>query len=71
MESPIKENELKTDLENLPEEKVLQERTLIYSPVKNRESFIDKKIRMLNEAESFGRQSLDCLGIRPRLSRIG
>jgi len=49
----------------------LQERTSIYSPVANRENFIDKKIRLLNEQESFGRQSLDCLGIKPRLSKIG
>ena len=25
----------------------------------------------MNEADAFGRQSLDCLGIKPRLSKIG
>jgi hypothetical protein len=51
--------------------------------VKNRESFIERKIRMLEEQdkeentavggssnEETGRPSLDCLGIKPRLSRV-
>lgn len=54
-----------------------QKRESVYSPVKNRESFVDRKLRLLNEQqepateEEFGRKSLDCLGIKPRLSRIG
>ena len=47
-------------------------RPSVYSPVKNRESFIEKKIKAINiEDEDFGRQSLDCVDFRPRLSLVG
>lgn len=57
-------------LEEAPEEQI--NRPSVYSPVKNRESFIDKKIKAINNnEEDFGRQSLDCVDFRPRLSLVG
>lgn len=54
---------------------IAPERQSVWSPVK-RESFIERKIRLLQEADGIigsdirGRPSLDCLGIVPRMSRI-
>ena len=53
-----------------------EERHSIYSPVPNRESFIERKIRLLEEQDNAadggetGRPSLDCLGIVPKFSRV-
>ena len=49
------------------------ERPSIYSPIKNRESFIQRKIRLLMEQDAtadFGRQSIDQLDMKPSLSRV-
>ena len=55
-------------------EPVEEERPSIYSPIKNRESFIQRKIRLLMEKDAsqsdFGRQSIDQLDMKPSLSRV-
>ena len=41
-----------------------------YTPVKNRESFIQRKIRLLNEHDQYQRTSLENLNVRPVLSQV-
>jgi hypothetical protein len=60
------------ELDKMKEETEQINRPSVYSPVKNRESFIEKKIKAINVADKeFGRQSLDAVDFRPRLSLVG
>lgn len=61
-------------LEEIDEGEV-ENRKSLYSPIKERESFIERKIRLLNEndgkrQENFGRSSLDGLEMKPKISRV-
>jgi hypothetical protein len=56
--------------EETPDEQI--NRPSVYSPIKNRESFIEKKIKAITDDDkTFGRQSLEAVDFRPRLSVIG